>query len=57
MTSVPPVARTMRTRLTPTAETAARQIAAGIAAGCRLNRRGQAPSTGQLLLALEAGEA
>ena len=36
---------------------ALRQIAAGIAAGCRLNRRRQAPSTGQLLLALEAGGA
>lgn len=36
---------------------ALRQIAAGIAAGCRLNRRRQAPSTGQLLLALAVGEA
>ena len=36
---------------------ALRQIAAGIAAGYRLNRRRQAPSTGQLLLALEAGGA
>ena len=33
---------------------ALRQITASIAAGCRLNRRRQAPSTGQLLLALEA---
>ena len=36
---------------------ALRQIAAGIAAGCRLNRRHHTPSTCQLLVALEAGGA
>ena len=36
---------------------AIRQIATAIAAGCRLNRRHQAPSTCQLLLALAAGGA
>ena len=36
---------------------ALRQIATAIAAGCRLNRRHQAPSTCQLLLALETGGA
>ena len=34
-----------------------RPRSAGIAAGCRLNRQRQAPSTGQLLLVLEAGGA
>ena len=33
---------------------AIRQIFTGIAAGCRLNRRRQAPNTSQLLLTVEA---
>ncbi len=38
-----------------TLPTAIRQIATGIAAGCRLNRRRQAPNTAQLLLMVAAG--
>lgn len=38
-----------------TLPTAIRQIATGIAAGCRLNRRRQAPNTAQLLLTVAAG--